>query len=79
MEESRTHRSGDGAMRVMEPEQAFNEAVRHVRYDGLRISDLSPEGFVNVCGRASLSDLETLVEALAQYLKAVTYRPESEG
>lgn len=61
-----------------DPEQVFSEAVRHVRYDGVHISELTHEG-VNICGRASLSDLETIVDALRKYIDATMYKPESRG
>lgn len=61
----------------MDGEQNFNKAVRHVRYDGLHISELTHEG-INICGRASLSDLETIVKALKAYLEESVYKsPEA--
>jgi glutamate-1-semialdehyde aminotransferase len=61
----------------MDAERKFYEAVRHVRYDGVHISELTHEG-VNICGRASISDLETIVKALRAYLEESVYKPPEE-
>lgn len=58
-----------------EAEHKFDETVRHMRWNGVYLSDVTHEA-VNICGRMSLHQLETLTAAYREWIDATIYKPE---